>query len=406
VTSAAANDARAPRSRARDACPSCGHEDVSPFYEQRDVPVHSCRLLPSRKQALSFPRGSLRLTFCGSCGFIFNALFDERVQDYSIAYEETQGFSPKFRVFAQELAERWIERYDLRGRTIVEIGCGKGEFLALMCGLGDNAGIGIDPSFVDERLDRSVGRGIDVRRELYAERHADIPADALVCRHTLEHIDRVGEFLRLVRLGAAGKPGAVVLFDLPDVLRVLREPSFWDVYYEHASYFSAGSLARLFRREGFEILALERDYDDQYLVIEARVANGRPSPPTPLEETPDELAADVRAFTRKVEAAAERWKSFLADARSAGKRTIVWGAGSKGVAFLHTLASDGDVAYAVDVNPYKQGMYMPGTGHVIVAPEHVPEEKPDVVVAMNAVYVEEIRATLASLDVQADVVAA
>jgi SAM-dependent methyltransferase len=385
-------------------CPSCRGDRVTPFYEQRDVPVHSCRLLPSREEALAFPRGSIRLAFCEACGFIFNVLFDPTGQDYSVAYEETQGFSPKFRAFARELAARWIERYDLRGKTIVEIGCGKGEFLALMCELGDNAGIGIDPSFLEERVDPSVGRGITILRELYAERHTRLAADALVSRHTLEHIQPVSEFLRLVRAAAHEPREAVVLFDLPDVVRVLREAAFWDVYYEHASYFSPGSLGRLFRRHGFDVIALERDYDDQYLVIEARAASETASRPGPLEETPAELAREVEAFAANVRRTASRWKAFLADARAAGKRVAVWGAGSKAVAFLTTLATDAEVAYAVDVNPHKQGMYMPGTGHAIVGPDHVPSERPDVVVAMNPVYVDEIRAMLASLGVDAEVV--
>ena len=44
----------------------------------------------------------------------------------------------------------------------------------------------------------------------------------------------------------------MVFFELPDTERVLTEAAFWDIYYEHCSYFTPGSLARLFRRTGFE----------------------------------------------------------------------------------------------------------------------------------------------------------
>ena len=69
-----------------------------------------------------------------------------------------------------------------------------------------------------------------------------------------------------------------MLFELPDVRRVLDEVAFWDVYYEHCSYFSAGSLARLFRATGFEVLDLALDYDDQYLLLEARPSAVRRRP--------------------------------------------------------------------------------------------------------------------------------
>src|SRR6185312_9193273 len=104
------------------------------------------------------------------------------------------------------------------------------------------------------------------------------------------------------------------LFELPDVLRVLQEVGFWDIYYEHCSYFSLGSLARLFRSTGFEVVRLELDYDDQYLLIEARPAatpqgTGKP---LPEEDDMDALAAAVDSFTRNFAAMISEWRDELA----------------------------------------------------------------------------------------------
>ena len=387
------------------ACRACGGERLELFYEQERIPVHSCRLVATREEALAFPTGALRLAFCHDCGFIENVAFDAALQDYGIAYEETQSFSPTFQAFARDLAARWVGRYGLRGATAVEIGCGKGDFLRLLREAGVERGIGIDPSASEERLGRDAGERIELLRELYEPRHAALGGEALICRHTLEHIENVADFVSLVA-DAARSNGAVVLFDLPDVLRVLREGAFWDVYYEHCSYFSAGSLARLFRRAGLEILVLERDYDDQYLVLEARAAGAKDTErPFPLEEPPAQLAAEVQVFADAADAAVARWRDTLVEARRAGKRVAVWGAGSKAVAFLTTIARDGDVAVAVDVNPYKQDKYLAGTGHVVVAPERLPELRPDLVIAMNAVYVDEIRASLSALALAPEVLA-
>ena len=172
-----------------------------------------------------------------------------------MAYEETQGFSPRFRSFAHELAQRWIDRYDVRGKQIVEIGCGKGEFLVAICERGDNRGLGIDPAFVEERLTTSAADRLTFVNALYDGSWGRLDADAVVCRHTIEHIAPVSEFMSSIRAGIGEREDVVVLFDLPDVVRVLREAAFWDIYYEHCSYFSPGSLARLFRRSGFDVLA-------------------------------------------------------------------------------------------------------------------------------------------------------
>src|SRR5947209_2199259 len=117
-------------------CPNCGCGGMQSFYQVRDIPVHSVLLMETREKALSYPRRNLELGFCKSCGFICNTLFDPMVHEYSTQYEEPQTFSPTFNSFAWNLAQRWVEQYQLRGKTVLEIGCGKGEFLRLLVELG------------------------------------------------------------------------------------------------------------------------------------------------------------------------------------------------------------------------------------------------------------------------------
>jgi tRNA nucleotidyltransferase (CCA-adding enzyme) len=219
-----------------------------------------------------------------------------------------------------------------------------------------------------------------------------------VCRHTLEHVHQVGDFMRLVRAAADRRSGTVLLFELPDVLRVLREAAFWDMYYEHVSYFTPGSLARLFERSGFAVLGLELDYDDQYILIEARAGGGEP---LPLEEEPDAMAEAVAEFRRAYDTRVAEWRERLRSAR----RPVIWGAGSKGVAFLTTIGAGGGIELAVDVNPYKQDRWLAGSGVRVVAPERLREYRPDLVVAMNPVYLAEIGQALSELAVDAPLAA-
>ena len=384
------------------ACPACGTRGLVIFHEQASIPAHSCRLLSSRTEAIEFPTGAMRLGLCPHCGFITNAAYDASLQSYFVDYEETQGFSPRFRTFMRDLAQHWIDRYELRGRTALEIGCGKGEFLLSMLELGVSRGIGIDPAIVLERVDSPAANRVEFIRDLYSERYTHLTADAVVCRHTLEHIQPVAAFLSLIRESVANKPGSVVLFDLPDAMRVLRECAFWDVYYEHCSYFTPGSLSRLFRMSGFEVIGLELDYDDQYIVLEARLSettDGR----LPLEDSVEEIAEAAVRYRTDLEATQERWTREIAEVRGRGGRVVVWGSGSKGVAFLTTLGIRDEITYVVDVNPYKQGKFMAATGQEIVAPEFLRDYRPDLVVVMNPIYIGEIGGELARLGVDAHV---
>lgn len=384
------------------ACPSCGSAAMLIFFALGDVPVHSCLLMASRDEALGCRRGELRLGFCRACGFIANTAFDPAVHEYSGRYEETQGFSPTFMTFARDLAARLVAAHDLRGRTVLEIGCGKGEFLVLMCELGGNAGIGIDPSYVPERTTSPAAGRIRFIREFYSEAHAGLRADFVCCRHTLEHIGAVGTLVRTLRV-TLEDPSVPVFFEVPDVLRVLREGAFWDIYYEHCSYFSPGSLARLFRAARFDVVDLTLEFGGQYVLLTAKPADGPTAPTMALENDLGDLARAVDDFQQIGAAAVEHWRATLDGLRARGRRPVVWGSGSKGVALLTTLgAGDGLVEYVVDINPYKQGKFMPGTGQEIVAPEFLARYRPTDVLIMNPIYTEEIRQSLARLGLAPD----
>lgn len=392
-------------------CPACGAPGARTVLEQGRVPVNSCLLLDSRAQAAAFPTGDIRLAHCRACGFLFNAAFDPALIEYSARYEETQGFSPRFREFQRDLARHWLERYDLTGKRVLEIGCGKGDFLVELCELGAGRSVGIDPSVAPDRQDSPAAGRITWLPAFYGEGSEPIRADAVVCRHTLEHIPDVGAFLRTVRRGIGDRSHVAVLFEVPDTLRVLHEGAFWDVYYEHCSYFTPGSLSRLFRAAGFEVLDLWRGFDDQYLIIEARpgpLAEGVPAPvvkaPHALEEDRRTLDAAVTAFASTYQRQVRRWRAELQDRHAAGERVVVWGAGSKAVAYLTALGLDGEVELAVDINPHKQGMFLAGSGRQVVAPAELASYRPDLVVVMNPVYLDEIRADVARLGMDADVV--
>lgn len=371
------------------ACPACSGPDLRTFYTVGRVPAASCLMLDDEASARAFPAGELRLAACETCGFVTNTAFDPALTRYEDDYEESQGCSPRFREYAAGLAGDWVRRHGLAGGTVVELGCGKGDFLAALIDAGVGHGVGVDPAVRPERVDPALGARATWIRGLFPESLPAIDADAVVCRHTLEHIAPVGDWLRSIRAAIGPRTGTVVLFELPDVLRVLREGAFWDVYYEHCSYFSPGSLAALFRRCGFEPLDVRRTYDDQYLVIEARPAAG--DPPDAAAADRDDVLAAADAFVARMDESIAHWRDRVRKVAENGGRVLLWGASSKAVAFLATLGDDArHVAAAVDINPYKQDRHLAGSGHRVVAPDAVPGLAPDLVVAMNPTYAAEI----------------
>ena len=375
-------------------CPSCGAKNAKIFYQAEAVPVHSCLLFEDRQNAVGYPRRDLRLGYCLACGLIYNTLFDPSVLEYCCGYEDMQTCSGHFRTYLKSLAQRMVKQYDLYEKDILEIGCGKGDFLLLLCELGNNRGIGLDPTVDPDRLPERPGASVRFIRDFYSGKYAHLPADFICCRHTLEHIYAPGKFMRTLRKAVGTRQNTIVFFDVPNTLRLLREGAFWDIYYEHCCYFSPSSLARLFGRSGFELVQLDLDYNDQYALIVGRPSTSSPSGRSEFDLQDDiyDLHAGVEDFAQSCPKHIEAWRKDLRRRLADGQTVAIWGSGSKCVAFLTTIGLQDEIQLVVDINPYRHGKYIPGTGHRISAPSALSENTPDLVIVMNPVYRAEIQA--------------
>lgn len=391
-----------PRAAAR--CPACEGREFRIFHEQRGVPVDSFGLADTREGAMAAPRGDLRLAACGSCGMIWNAAVDPSLQDYSAVFDETQWFSPRFQAFCRGLVRRLVESHGLWGKQFLEIGCGPGHFLGLLCRESGGRGVGLDPCYTEKAgLDGADLRDVRIVAEYLSEQHAPLIGDLVVCRHTLEHVQEVGDLVHLLRRCIGERHDTVVFFEVPDMWRILREAAFWQIYYEHCSYPTAGATARLFRRADFEVLDLRLDYDDQYVLIEAKPDDGTArGVPAGAEEPVEEVLGAVDRFAAIFEANAARWRRVVGDAHRSGRRVVLWGGAPQSVAFTLALGLQDEIDTIVNINPVQQGRFALGTGQRVVAPEALRALRPDLVIAMNAIYRDEIGRSLEELGVSAD----
>ncbi|MAC18959.1 MAG: hypothetical protein CMJ23_04635 [Phycisphaerae bacterium] len=370
-------------------CPVCSGEIHSLGYRLGGVPSRSMTVLENRSAARTVPRGVIDLAECHDCGLVFNRDFDPVTQLDGTEYEESQDFSPTFRGYIRDLVGRLASRHELAGARILEIGCGKGGFLATLCEVTGATGVGIDPAVDPDRIPEAARNRLRVLPEFYGEQHRTLveEADFICCRHTLEHILDPSAILGLLRNQLGGRETPIFL-DVPAGDHVLEVGGCWDVYYEHCMYYRDQAFAGMLARSGFEVTRLEREFDGQYLCVEARVANGSVGVP------PRCPAADVTPLLRRQEAWA-RWFD-----REAPPRVVLWGSGSRAVGLLGALGASARLIGVVDINPHRHGRWMPGFDQPILAPEELPELKPDAIVVMNPAYVLEIGAMLRELGLE------
>ena len=373
-------------------CPVCESGSVLLFAEVKDALVHCNILWKKREDALKARKGDLKLGFCARCGHVFNTAFDPEAMKYTEEYENSLHFSPVFQDYARGLAVKLIERYGLYKKEIIEIGCGKGDFLLLMSELGGNSGIGFDASYIRDRND-SRDRKVSFIQDLYSEKYAHFKGDMILSRQVLEHIRSPRSFVRKMRSATGSRPGAVVFCEVPNFMHTIKELAVWDIIYEHYSYFTPLSFSHLFNTDGFRVQSLEEGFNGQFLCLEA-TPDGKTDKAAGEAPGLDSLLQEVSSFFRRYTNKIAAWKYELEKIAARGQSAVVWGAGSKGVSFLNTLKSASEINHVVDINPYKQGNYVPGTGQEIVGPEALRDIDPDLIIIMNPIYTSEIWETV------------
>lgn len=383
------------------ACAVCGAAEAAPFLDAGTVPVQCTALYADRTAALRAPCGAMDLVLCRRCATVTNRSFDPQLVPYDGDYENSQLFSGTFRRYAVELAERLVADHELRGRPVVEVGCGKGEFLAMLATAGAGSATGYDPTYGGEvdHLDPTLG--IRLVRTMFDETTV-IERPSLVCsRHVLEHVvDPVG-MLASIRSAVHVDRSCILYVEVPDAAFTFTPSGLWDLIYQHCSYFSAVSLERVARSAGFEVLDLRSVFGGQFLSLEAR-PSASPASVSDLdgevERTVELLAGFAAAYPELV----NRWRERISGWVAAGRRVALWGGGAKGVTFLNLIGASVDAV--VDVNVRKQGRFLPGTGHRVLPPSALSDAPPDVVIVMNAAYEAEIRTSLSEIGLAPEVV--
>jgi SAM-dependent methyltransferase len=356
---------------------------------------------PTAAAARTCPRGDIDLVLCLGCGFVFNAAFDPDAIRYADDYENSQAHSTVFAEYLDSLVALLIERHALEGRTVLEVGCGKGEFLARLCRAARCRGIGFDPSYSEARHG-PVGPAVRIVPDRFDRWDPRLEAALVCCRHVIEHLARPRELLETIRAGLDGTP-TPVFFETPRLEWILRARAFWDVCYEHCSYFTTPVLARLFESCGFTVTDSGPAFGGQYQWLTAR-ADGPRRPAGVAAPAGPAHRRETEAFGAAWAAARGDWEARMAALARRGP-SAVWGAGAKGVMFLNLLDLGPDaVPVVVDQNPRKQGAYVPGTGQPIVPPAGLREHGIRTVLLMNPNYREEVAATLSREGLAAELV--
>ncbi|GIF54905.1 class I SAM-dependent methyltransferase [Asanoa iriomotensis] len=386
-------------------CHACGAGELVPFADLGTIPVFCGVHWASRDEALASPLGRMALSYCPSCAYVRNVAFEPELLHYDTTMDTNLHHSPAFQSFSAELVKHLTERYPLRGATVLDIGCGQGEFLRELCHVAGAKGIGYDAMYAGPT-------GPDPSGATFYSGHAPLDAatpefDFVTSRHWFEHIDDPHEFLVTLRALAGDRPVRGYI-EVPDACYDMATAG-WEVIYPHVSYFDAYSLRRIVERAGWRVEDTGPLFQGMFRFVEFSAnVSGPPASTAPLpgaDAVSQQLEA-IRGFAARHFAERDKWRTLIADRIAAGDRPVLWGAGSRGVQFLHLADPDGKLAAVVDVNARKWGRFLPVTGHEVTAPETLAGLGTRTVIITNPAYRGEIGNALRDLGVDAELLVA
>jgi SAM-dependent methyltransferase len=328
------------------------------LYQIEGLPIFQNRIYDSELSAKHSPLGDIKLVEDLETGLVYNDMFRPELMDYNEQYNNEQASSPAFRQHLDMVAEI-IER-NMGRAGIVEIGCGKGYFLEMLLTKGFDA-TGFDPTYA----------GTNYRiAKCYFHPNLGIRGDGLVLRHVLEHIQDPVGFLSQLR-DANGGSGKIYI-EVPCFDWICEHKTWIDVFYEHVNYFRLSDFQRMFG----VMYESGRSFGGQYLSIVAELSSLR----RPVRD-PHDGVRFPHDFGRSL-------------IPCTGERCAVWSAGSKGVIFALMMERSGARPdFVVDINPAKQGKYLPSTGLKISSPAEALGrlDRGSTIYVMNSNYMAEIK---------------
>ncbi|WP_460367537.1 class I SAM-dependent methyltransferase [Pseudomonas sp. Tul1A2] len=334
------------------------------LYRVTDLPVLQNRTFADAASAQASASADMQLVQDERSGLIFNAAFDADKLSYDADYQNEQAHSGQFQKHLSDV-EGIIAKH-FKGQELIEVGCGKGYFLELLKGLG-YAITGIDPAY--------EGENADVIKAPFS-RGLGLAADAIVLRHVLEHIQDPVSFLAEI---ANANQGGQIYIEVPCFDWILEHKAWFDLFYEHVNYFRLDDLRRMFGT----VHEAGHLFGGQYLYIVADLGTLRltPEQPVPRLALPDGFTASLDRAVQIIQSAPEQGSA-------------IWGASSKGVIYSLFLQRAGvAVDRVVDINPAKQGRYLPLSGARVSSPQEAMDALPEGanLFVMNSNYLEEIK---------------
>ena len=369
-------------------------------------PLANSFLTPEKKRVME-PFFPLVVYFCRHCGLVQLEEFAAPADIFS-HYDYFSSFSETWLRHAKNYVEEMTAEFNLNPSSqVVEIASNDGYLLRYFLDLGIPV-LGVEPAVNVAAAARDKGIptesmffGLEAAREL---RRRGLAADLALGNNVLAHVPDINDFVAGFALLL--KPGGLLTVEFPHLLNLIRETQFDTIYHEHFSYLSLHTVAKIFQSHGLSVFDVRElpTHGGSLRVYAAPAAAGRPVRAGVAEILGREKDAHLddlagfAGFAPAVEKIKLELLEFLIRARRENKKIMGYGAAAKGNTLLNYAGVKPDLLPLVaDLNPGKQGKFLPGSRIPVVSPEELRKAKPDYLLILPWNIREEIMAQMSAL---------
>ncbi|MEV3571553.1 class I SAM-dependent methyltransferase [Paenibacillus larvae] len=330
---------------------------------------------------------------CASCFLVQLEQFESPEHIFG-DYAYFSSFSSSWLAHAERYAHQVTSAFGLdKHSNVVEIASNDGYLLRYFKQSGIRV-LGIEPAgnVAEAAMERGIPTVIDffgskLASELTRQGRG---ADLLIGNNVLAHVPDLNDFISGMKILL--NENGIITMEFPHLLQLMLHNQFDTIYHEHFSYFSLLTVKHVFASHGLVIFDVEElsTHGGSLRIYAKHETDGTKQETERLRKLIeqertyklDTLQAYLVFSEQVKQVKRDIWKCLIG-LKNKGKQMVGYGAPAKGNTLLNYCGVGKDVIdYVVDRNPYKQGLYLPGTRIPIYPPDRIRETEPDVVIIM------------------------
>ena len=373
-------------------CRFCSSNVNHVFVDLGTSPLSNAFLKKENLEKLEkvFP---LKVYVCQNC-FLVQLPEFETPENIFNEYAYFSSYSKIWLKHAESYANMISEKIKLgKDNLVIELASNDGYLLQFFKKKGIPVK-GIEPAANVAKI--AEEKGIETIVEFFGEKLAkklsseETKADLIIGNNVLAHVPNINNFVKGVSILL--KTNGIVNMEFPHLLQLIEHNQFDTIYHEHFSYLSLNTVKKIFEFHNLIIFDVEeiQTHGGSLRIYAKHKTNKifkiQNSVNALLEKEKDfglMTLSFYLEFAKKVELIKKKLIEFFNNTKQNGKKIVCYGAAAKGNTLLNFCKINKDsIAYVVDNNPHKQGLYLPGSHIPITNPEEIMKTKPDFILIL------------------------